>query len=182
MRFDMRKLLLLLFPVVLMGQMNLNNNTVTIGSTGDLTYNFIHFVGTKEDTTITPNCAGTDIYVKIGEVFRTGYGLVHNVGLTFAGDSITVITPGNYYAIYSYTYTGANNADWKVAGFKNSVKVYGTRRSTTSGNYSGGTATVMFEGLVAGDDICFKVANLTAPGTVDPTFSNLKLVFYKLPE
>jgi hypothetical protein len=162
--------------------MGFNNNTMTVSSTGDLKYNFIHFVGTKEDTAITPNYAGTDTYVLIGENFRTGYGLVENDGLAFAGDSLTIITDGDYCAIYSYTFSGANNADWKVAGFKNGAKVYGTRRSSTSGNYSGGTTTVYFAGLVAGDDIVFKVANLTAPGTSDPTFSNLKLYFYKLPE
>ena len=178
----MKKLLFLFLPSLLWGQMNLDNNRVQISATGELKYNFIHFVGTKEDTVITPNCAGTNLYVKIGEKWRTGYGLVENDGFTFAGDSLTIITPGDYYAIYSYTFTGANNADWKIAGFKNSVKVYGTRRSSTSGNYSGGTTTVYFAGLVAGDDICFKVANLTAPGTIDPTFSNLKLFMYQLPE
>jgi hypothetical protein len=149
---------------------------------GQVSWNFIHAFMFKEDTTITPNCDGTGLYVKILGKFVTGFGLVENDGFTIAGDSITIITPGDYYLIYSYTFSGSNNADWKIAVFKNSVKQYGTRRSSTSGNYSGGTTPFYLLNLVAGDDISMKVANLTAPGTDNPTFSNVNLFIYKIPE
>lgn len=154
---------------------------VAIG--GDLTYEFIHFYAHKEDTAVTPDCPGTDLYTKILPNWRTGWGLDENDGLTFGGDSITIITPGDYYMVYSFTMVGNNAVDWKIALFKNNTKIYGVRRTTTGAtNYSGGTLPFYFIDLVAGDDISIRVANLTAPGTVDPTFTNLNWFIYKIPE
>ncbi len=162
---------------------------MTIDSTGNvdisgvLTYNYIHAFAEKEDTTITPNCNGNGVYTKIGGLFNST-GIIENDGLTLSlGDSITIITPGDYRITYSFTVLGGNAIDWKIAVFKNSVKQYGVRR-TTSGvtNYSGGTLPYYLKNLVTGDDISFKVTNLTNPYTDDPTFTNLNIFIEKMPE
>jgi hypothetical protein len=181
---NMKKLLLalLLLPALLFSQMKFMNNTVSISSTGDLSFPQIHFFGYKEDTTITPNCLGTALYAKIASTMRTGYGLVENDGFTYGGDSLKIITPGDYFFQMSYTIQGANNEDFKFAFFKNNTKVYGTRRSTSTGNYSGGTTPFYFLNLVANDVISWRVANLTAPGTNDATITNFNIFAYKMIE
>jgi hypothetical protein len=154
---------------------------VTIG--GDLAYEMVHFFAHKEDTTVTPNCAGASVYVKILPNWRTGWGLDENDGFTFAGDTITIITPGDYFMIYSFTVQGSVGDDFKVAVFKNAVKIYGVKRTTTgSTNFGGGTLPFYFINLIAGDDLSIKVANLTGAGTNDPTFTNLNWFIYKIPE
>jgi len=45
-----------------------------------------------------------------------------------------------------------------------------------------GTLPFYLNGLAAGDDISFKVTNLTTPFTDDPTFTNLNLLIEKIPE
>lgn len=166
------------------GATNLANIDTTGKMTlaGDLVYDFVHFAAHKEDTTLAVNCTATNVYTKILPKFVTGYGLDVNEGFTFAGDSLTVITPGDYIVTFGCTFSGSTGDDYKVGVFKNSVKQYGFRRTTTGAtNFSGGNMTFHLSGLVAGDDISFKVCNMTAPGTNDPTFTNFNLWVYKIP-
>lgn len=178
---------ILLIPVFLFGQIKLQNNTVSISSTGVIAYDYIHLFGVKEDTSVTPDCNGNGVYTKILPALTKAYtatsGLIENDGLTAAGDSITIITAGDYRITYSFTMVGGNATDWKIAVFLNSVKQYGVRRTTTGAtNYSGGTLPFYLKDLVAGDDISFKVTNLTNPYTDDPTFTNINVFIEKAPE
>lgn len=154
--------------------------------TGFIKYNFVHAFMFKTDTTITPDCDGVGVYVKVVPKFVEGYGLIEDDGITVApttGDSLTIVYPGDYFVTTNFTMVGSNAIDYSVAWFLNSVKQYGMRKTTTGeNNYSSGSMPFYFRELVAGDDICIKVANLTLPGTADPVIVNIDLVIWRIPE
>jgi hypothetical protein len=150
---------------------------------GQISWNYIHAFLFKEDTSIVPNCASTGRYVKVLPVFRTGYGLTENDGFTIAGDSITIVTAGDYYYIVNPTHSGSTGDDFRFGIFKNSVKQRSIISTTTGAtNFQSAILFFYFENLVAGDDISLKVANLTGAGTNDTTIKDISIFIYKIPE
>jgi len=82
-------------------------------------------------------------------------------GITQAGDSLTIITPGDYMINASISFSGTTNADvYEFAVFKNEVlaspKIERTTTSTDIGNVS---LPIYLSGLVAGDDISLRIRN-----------------------
>jgi len=149
---------------------------------GDVEYDLPVIFMNKNDTTVTPNCTGTNVYSKILPKYRIGFDLLLNNDFTFAGDSITIIVPGDYISIFNYTMNGSNGDDFSVGVFKNGVRVYHTKTTTFGAtNFAGSALTYYFIGLVAGDDISLRVANMTTPGNNDPTFTNINWMMKKEP-
>jgi len=149
---------------------------------GDLKYNIVHIFMNKNDTTVTPNCTGTGIYTKVLPRYRTAFDILRNNGFGFAGDSITIQTVGDYFSVFNFTMSGGNGVDYSVAYFKNGSRVYHARVTTLGAtDYSGTTLTYCFFDCSVGDRISIWVANLTAPGTGDPTFTNIDWYVRKEP-
>jgi len=80
--------------------------------------------------------------------------------MTVAGDTLTIVKPGNYLIIASLSFSGTNADVFEFAAFKNaviaSVKMERSTSATDIGNIS---LPFYLEGLVAGDDISLKVTN-----------------------
>jgi hypothetical protein len=149
---------------------------------GYLTYDFIHFSAFK-DTSIVFNTDGNGVYTKVLPKFVPSYGIVENDGFTFAGDSLTIITPGDYRVESDFILHGPVNTEWKVGIFKNSVLVRAAEITTTgANNRTQISVDAYLLNLAAGDDISIKVANLTNPYTDDPTFTDFNFYCEKKPE
>ena len=152
------------------------NGDVTI--TGQVKYDYKHLVIYTTGGSYTPNTV-SNVEFRLLPTFST----TENDGLTFAGDSITVITPGDYFIQFGVSLQGANGSDWIFKCRKNGVAIItGNLALSTSGagNYISGQWFWYLLSLAAGDDICFTVTN--EGGTDDPTFRSIKVFMEMKPE
>lgn len=150
----------------------------TISSTGkltllgDLTYNMRHaFLNAAANYTpaVTQN-----IYTKILPTFTA----IELMNMTFAGDTLTITTAGDYILTYTYTISGANGDDFTVQIRKNNVAVCESRQTTTAtNNYQTVTMIWYFEATSVNDRISLYVTNTASNG--DPTLSNQRLYIRK---
>jgi hypothetical protein len=153
-------------------------NLVTVDSTGtmivtnDVSYSLRHaFVQYTSDYTpaVTQN-----VYTKITPTFTT----LEASNITVAGDSLTIVTAGDYYAVFHATVRGSNGDDFTVQLRVNNVSVKTVRVTTTgTSNYQPVPLQYYIKNLVAGDDIAFWVTN-TANNN-DPTFSDISVYIRK---
>jgi len=160
------------------GALKINTGIGAVSMTGDLTYNFKHFVAYVTGGTYTPNTA-SNVTFKMLPTFQVS----ENDGFTFAGDSLTIITAGDYYMDFAGTFQGANGSDWKLSIFKNGVELasgWPVVTTTGAGNYCTWSWPIYWIGLAAGDDLSWHVMN--EGGTDDPTFRALKWYIRKEPE
>ena len=149
---------------------------------GDLSYELIHAVSFLEDITYDLTLTTKDRYYKITPTFPKTGSNVEIDGITFAGDSLTIVTPGDYYISFGFSMvSGTNNEEYKWAVFKNNVKQYGQKRTWTTGNVAGGNIIMYLTSLVAGDDISFRMTNLSNNTDV-ARLSNLNFYIEKKPE
>jgi hypothetical protein len=156
---------------------------MTVDSTGLLNYRNPHAGSFREDITLDITLTTKDVYYKILPTFPTvpAQGVEFD-GITCAGDSLTIITPGDYFLTMGITQiNGTDKEEYKYAFFLNGVKVYGIRRTWTTGNATGGDISLYFTNLVAGDDISFRMTNLTND-TDTARISNINFYIYKVPE
>ncbi len=160
----------------------------TVGNTslaGDLTYGFIHFVGSADSVAVTPTVAQY-LYTKLLPGIIT-----HEAdGVTFAADSLTVLTAGDYACFISITLSGTNANDyWRIKTYKNNAALPNTGENsvgrfvfrTTANNQTDTREFVWyFKDLAINDVLSWRITNLSAAR--NPTVTDMKLYFYKLPE
>lgn len=140
------------------------DTTGKITVSGDFTHALRHVDGSQESV-YTP-AVTQNVYTKITPTFTS----VEASFMTFAGDTVTAITPGHYFIIWDFTLTGGNGDDFTFQIRKNNVPVKQKRQSTAgAGNYASFSTSYYLGGLVAGDDISFYVTNTASSG--DPTMS-----------
>ena len=152
-----------------------------VGSTGILTYNFIHWVGSADVITYTPSIT-QNLYTKL-----TPAMVEHeNDGMTYAADSLTVISAGDYTIDISVRFSGANANDaWQIKVYKNHIAMASSVgrfiiRTNTAGLPDTRSYFWYLQDLAADDDISFRMTNLTA--SRDPTFLDFKIYMEKKPE
>jgi len=98
-----------------------SDSTVIDGNlnvTGQVKYDYKHLVIYTTGAAYTPNVAN-GVEFKLTPSFST----TENDGFTFAGDSITIITPGDYFIIFSTVLQGANGSDWVFKCRKNGTAI-----------------------------------------------------------
>lgn len=164
------------------GGITINTDTVKINGTlkvdGDLTYEYIHLVAYTTGGSYTPNTVSNTEF-KLAPTFTTA----ENDGLTFAGDTVTIIEPGDYMVSFMTVFQAANGDDWVFKCRKNGTAITSGNlalSSTGAGNYISGSWMWYLVGLAVGDDISFSVTNEGSSN--DPTFRSIKIFIEKKPE
>ena len=170
----------LLLPTLLIAQVDTWNLNWNLDVQGDLTYNFIHCVGSADS--ISQTIGGLQyIYYKV----NTGGAMNWREadGLTCAGDSITIITPGDYKILVYMAISTANVNDvLRVKLYVNSLPtslgrwVINSQGSGVSSNQS----YMWYKEFSAGDKLSVWVSNLT--GAREITVYDFKLYMEKMPE
>ena len=180
----MKKLLfiLLFIPVLCFGQLNINNNTVKISATGDITYNFMHGIGSA-DSTVTYSIGGTqNVYYRISPTMT----IRESDGVTLVADSATIVTAGDY-EVWCWVAATTSNAN-DLIRFKiyknNSAMPTSIGRFIVSSNGSGVYSTNSYMwymlSLSVGDRISWRVANISGARAV--TIADFKIYIKKVPE
>lgn len=179
----MKRILILIWilPVVAWAQLNLQNNSFKLSSTGVMTYNFIHFVGSADSISYTPTIT-KDVYKKLvpGMVAREADGI------TYAADSLTIQTAGDYFINICVRFSGTNANDvWRIKVYKNHAPLPASVgrfviRTTTSAEADTRSFFWYLLGLAPNDVISFWITNQSA--TRNPTFTDFKVYMEKKPE
>jgi hypothetical protein len=170
---------------------NTSDQAVFSGASGgysfdaDLTYNFIHFVGSADSVAVTP-VVTQYIYTKL----LPGIVAHETDGVTFAADSLTVLTAGDYICHISISLSGTNANDyWRIKVFKNNAALPNTGAGsvgrfvfrTTANNQTDTREYVWYlKDLAVNDVLSWRITNLSA--TRNPTVTDMKLYFHKIPE
>jgi hypothetical protein len=161
--------------VYIAGDKTVINGDLTV--TGQIKYDFIHMVAYLTGATYTPNVSTNTPFKLV-----PGMTVTENDGLTIAGDSITIITPGDY-KLDIVGVSTAESANWKLTVRKNGTLFTSGHcawTSTGSTIYDNFSWFYYFPSLAAGDDISFYITNET--GSNDPTFRALKYYIEMKPE
>lgn len=161
---------LIICSLSIFGQsMGLNNNTVTIDATGkistngDLHYALRHCEIVGEGLSYTPNLT-QNVWLKM----TPGWTVTEADYITAVNDSITITTAGSYMCWFTISFQAGNNEDYDVGIFKNGVLIRSIRRTGLgTGNYVGGQIGKYMDNLIVGDDISFRIRNIT--NSNDPT-------------
>lgn len=144
---------------------------------GDFTYEFRHAAAYGEGLSYTPNLT-QNVYTKLTPTLTT----IEADGITVAGDSITIVTPGDYYVQVTCGFHGSANDDFAIKLYKNGATT--TSRSRVAGMGSNNDVQINYfwyvKDLVAGDDLCFRMTNLDSNN--DPTITDFKFYIRKEPE
>lgn len=178
----MKKLFFLFVPALLFAQMNLQNNTASISSTGVLKYNFIHAVGSADSISYTPVVA-QNVFKKIATGAMTWR---ESDGLTALADSIKILTAGDYMVEMSITLSGTNANDfWRIKLFKNNVALptsVGRFVFRTVSNGITDTRSYFWYliGLQLNDVLSWRITNQTA--SRNPTITDIKIYMEMKPE
>lgn len=99
--------------------------------------------------------------------------------VTIAGDTLTIIYPGDYIVAASISFSGSAADVWEFALFKNGVlaspKIERSTSQTDIGNVS---FPFYVESLVAGDDLSLRITNTASND--DPTMVSASWVTWRL--
>ena len=175
--------ILLFWPMLCFGQRitDTSKNPIAVRYPGDLTYNFVHFVASADSIDYTPTVSA-GVYTKLLPVM-----VAHeNDGFTFADDSLTIITPGDYFINISVRFSGANANDiWRIKVFKDKIALGSSIgrfvvRTTAAAQPDTKSFFWYLEELVADNVIDFRITNFTA--SRNPTFRDFKIYMEKKPE
>jgi hypothetical protein len=147
---------------------------------GDLTYNFMHAVGSADSVNYTPSVTQWN-YTKL----EPGLTWHEADGITCAGDSMRIQVAGDYVVQFSITSSGANQNDfWRVKIFKNNESFPSSvgrfRWKTTTAGQTDTKNYFWYITVAANDYISFKITNETAAR--NPTITDMKVYIEKKPE
>ena len=103
----------------------------------------------------------TNVWTKFTNATDDLFSGISVTNITQAGDSLTIIVPGDYLVNASVSFSGTTNTDlYEFAIFVNDIKAsIAIPRSTTSTDIGNVSLPFYLEGLQAGDDICLKIRN-----------------------
>ena len=100
-------------------------------------------------------------------------------GITIAGDSITIITPGDYMAWTGFSFEGTPSDVFHISLYKNGVITSWEMHRKTSNNDTGNMGMPMLlDNLVAGDDLTLYIRN--TGDNDDATLVSGQLVIYMI--
>ena len=150
--------------------------------TGDLTYLLIHGVASADSMVpvYTPDVT-QNIYSKINTTKLSPH---EADGITIAGDSIQVLTAGDYRIDLSVTIAGSNNNQYRIKLYKNnlpSATSLGRFVITTTNNTRYDTFGYFWYVTASVNDYySFRITNLT--NSDSPKISDYKVLITKMPE
>lgn len=144
---------------------------------GDFTYEYRHAAAYGEGLSYAPNLT-QNVYTKLVPSLTT----IEADGITVAGDSITIVTPGDYYIQMSCSFHGTANDDFAIKLYKNGATTASRARVSADGANNDVSVSYFWyvKDLVAGDDYCFRMTNLDS--NTDPTITDFKYYIRKEPE
>jgi hypothetical protein len=156
-----------------------NSDTLRINGdlkvSGQITFAYKHLVAYLTGGSYTPNVVSNTPFK-----LAPGTTVTENDGLTYAGDTITIITAGDYKLEFAAVLQGSNGDDFKFTVRKNGTEFTSGNAvitTTGAGNYITVNWFYYFPGLAAGDDISFYVTNEGSSN--DPTFRAWKVYIKK---
>jgi hypothetical protein len=134
---------------------------------------YIHGLMFIDSTTYTP-AVSRYTYTKV----KPGMTVGETDGITMRGDSIIILTAGDYYVHLGCAVSGANNNDWHIKMFVNGAKAVvpgGSCFFSTTGdpNYQPVSWFWYKASLAVGTYLDFRITNNT--NTDDPTFRSMKV-------
>jgi len=174
-------LLLLLLPSVLIAQFKIELTPIQkVVIPGEVTYNLINFMGSADGVSYTPTIT-QNVYTKITP------GMTAHVinGITFADDSLTIQSAGDYLIYISVAFTAASSSDlWRIEVYKNGAAISNIGRFITRSYASSNPDAIShfwyLPGLAVDDDISFRMTNLSA--SRNPTIVDFKVYMEKKPK
>jgi hypothetical protein len=99
--------------------------------------------------------------------------------VTIAGDTLTIIYPGDYIITASISFSGSVGDTWEFALFENGVLASPKMERSTSQTDIGNVSLPFYvEGLVAGDDLSLRITNTASSD--DPTMVSGSWVIWRL--
>lgn len=108
------------------------------------------------------------VFSKITNAANDFFTLIDQQGITVAGDTLTIITGGDYIVNASVSFSGSVGDVWEFAVFKNGVLASPKMERSTSQTDIGNVSLPFYiESLVAGDDLSLQIANIA--NSDDPT-------------
>lgn len=120
------------------------------------------------DSTSTPDLT-QNVWAKITNGDNDLYTAIDEDGITMVGDTITIITPGDYMLWANLSFNGNSQDVYHCAFYKNNVITAFEMHRKTANNDTGNMAlSALFDDLAIGDDISIFIRN-TANNN-DPTF------------
>lgn len=138
---------------------------------GDLTYNLRHGYMTFDNQSLTI-LVTANIYETITNGTNNLFTVDDADNITITGDTMTIVTNGNYGINFSFGFEGANDKDFNIILVKNhTTQINNKFWQVTKG--AGRICTISgfiyAKSLVAGDDLKFRI---TSTDGSDPTFIN----------
>ena len=139
------------------GTMHFGVGTGKVNITGDLNYDLCHgyyyFSERSEIINLTQN-----VYSKITKAGNNLWTNEESNGITFAGDTVTIVRPGDYVITFNFSGAGAGtNDNYRFKLYKNGVAILGS--CTAKSTKAEVNWTWHCEDLVAGDDLSIRVTN-----------------------
>ena len=143
-------------------------------STRVLNYNPPHGVMAFADSALTLDLT-QNIWSKITNDQDSLFAILDAVGITVDGDSMTIITPGDYLMLVNASFDGNANDRYHMAIYVNSVITRFESHRKTSNNDTGYFGIFGYlDDLKAGDNVCIKIQNTV--NNNDPTFVSSQVI------
>lgn len=118
-------------------------------------------------------------WAKVTNTNNDLFTAVDTDGVTFAGDTITIITPGDYMIWIGLSFSGGPSDVWHIAIYKNAVITAFEMHRTTSNNDTGNTnLNALLDNLAIGDDISIYMRN--TGDNDDPTLISSQFMIYMI--
>jgi len=120
-----------------------------------------------------------NVWAKITNAANDLFTTVDADGITMAGDSITVVTAGDYMLWFGLSFSGGASDVWHVAIYKNAVITpFEMHRNTGNNQIGNANLNALFDNLVAGDDISVYIRN--TGDNDDATLISSQLMIYMI--
>ena len=182
----MKKLITILITLCSMAaysQMGIYNNTLRISTAGDVTWHYIHAVGSADSISVA--------IASINGIYRVikGTGIVwrEQDGIVGTADSFRITSGGDYEVmLFISGYTLNTNDALRIKMYKNnvasptSISRFMIRTGTTTAATVETKHFLWYVALATNDRISFRITNLT--GNRDFTVCDYKIYVKKLPE
>jgi hypothetical protein len=131
----------------------------------------------RYDTTAYVPAVAQNVYTTLTPGFTT----IDNDSITVAADTITILTPGDYYSLATFSVSGGNNDNFVFALYKNGV-IVNRKLVTTRG--AGNDIPVSMQNYIVGatrnTGLSLRVTNTT--DNDDPTLNGIAWYLEKKPE
>jgi len=152
-----------------------------VTTTLDFQYGFKHAIGSADSVNWSTGTTQNYFY----KINTGAFTWRENDGFTAAGDSIRILTAGDYeFHVWLNATTSNANDQMKVKMYVNNLKLgtpLGMFKINSAGSGNGETHYYMFyREMAANDYVCFRIANLTAGRA--SVISDYKLYIKKVPE